>query len=279
MSPASPNEEDTTSSCYLPPPVGEPVAQATARPPAPEPPRLPRGVTSWASYAQPADGEPGATPTATSEGPEHGTGTNRLATAALWCGIGGFIPVAAVAAVVLGVVALRQMGRVVRGGKASAVAGVVLGSVWVVGWVAILALGATGAPQRDADTGALTPGARVEVVDLQGGDCFDGLPASADTTVTAVTGMPCAGSHEAQVGTTLTLPDQPWPGRDQAAALAQDACSTKVGRFIRDQDHERVALTVIYPSTLPDWRRDRGVSCVLVADDGGRLTGTVLKNR
>jgi hypothetical protein len=278
VSPASPNEEDTTSSRYLPP-VGEPVEAAIARPPAPAPPRLPRGVTSWASYARPVDGETGVTSAPTGDGREYRTGTNRLATAALWCGIGGFIPVAAVAAVVLGVVALRQMRRVVRGGKAAAVAGVVLGSVWVVGWVAILALGATGAPQRDADTGALTPGARVAVVDLRDGDCFDGVPASADTVVTAVTGMPCAGPHEAQVGTTLTLPDQPWPGRDQAEALAQDACSTKVGRFVRDQDHERVALSVIYPSTLPDWRRDRGVSCVLVAADGGRLTGTVLKNR
>jgi len=278
VSPASPNE-DTTSSRYLPPPSGDPVPDALVRPPAPAPPRLPRGVTSWASYARPAEGEPGAAPAPTGDGPEPGTGTDPLATAALWCGIGGFIPVAAVAAVVLGVVALRRRRRVVRGGKASAVTGIVLGSVWLVGWVAILVLGTTGTPQRDADTGALTPGARVQVVDLQDGDCFDGLPSSADAVVTAVTGMPCAGSHEAQVGTTLTLPDQPWHGRDQAEALAQDACATKVGRFVRDQDRERVALTVIYPSTLPDWRRDRGVSCVLVAGDGERLTGTVLKNR
>ena len=97
--------------------------------------------------------------------------------------------------------------------------------------------------------------------------------------VTSVTGMPCAGSHEAQVGTTLVLPDQAWPGRDQVAALSRDACSLKVGHFVRDQDRERLALTVIYPGTLPDWRRDRGVACVLIADDGGRLTGTVLKNR
>jgi hypothetical protein len=218
-------------------------------------------------------------PLSSTTDPEHGAGNNRLATAALWCGIGGFIPVAAVAAVVLGAVALRQLRRVVRGGRSAAVAGVVLGSVWVVGWVAILALGATGTPQRDADTGALTPGTRVEVVDLQAGDCFDGVPTSADAVVTSVTGMPCAGPHEAQVGTTLVLPDQAWPGRDQAAALARDACSTKVGRFIRDQDLERVALTDVYPSTLPDWSRDRGVACVLVAADGGRLTGTVLKNR
>ena len=70
-------------------------------------------------------------------------GSNGLAIAALCCGIAGLVPIAAVAAIVLGIVALNQLRDRIQRGKGLAIAGLVLGVLWLVGWaVFIVAVGA-----------------------------------------------------------------------------------------------------------------------------------------
>ena len=277
MSPASPNEEDTTSSRFLqlpPPPV--PGAADAPAPPAPSPPSAPlASPTAHAAYpAYP--GYPVA-PTAPpgSDDREYRPGHNGLAIAALCCGVAVFVPFASFAAIVLGIVALGQVRRVVQKGRGMAIAGIVLGSLWIAGALAFIVFAVTSSPDRDA-TGALAPDQQVGLSDLRPGDCFDGLPAIDDAQLSEVTSAGCAQPHEAQVVASVTLPEGPWPGREDAALRAESMCSTSVRSRVRVADLDRVSLVYVYPSTPAQWRQSRGAMCVLVDPDGGHLTHSVL---
>ena len=79
-------------------------------------------------------------------------GTNGLAIAALCCGIAGILPVAAVVGIVLGFVALGQLRRRIQNGRGLAIAGIVLGALWLGGWVALLVTLPGDAPTTSAST-------------------------------------------------------------------------------------------------------------------------------
>ncbi len=271
MSPSSPNEEDTGSPRFLQLPP--PPASGTA-PPVPSAPSAP--AASPAAY--PAYPSYPAAPTVPSgiDDREYRPGHNGLAIAALCCGVAVFVPFASIAAVVLGIVALGQLRRVVQKGRGMAIAGIALGSLWIAGVLALIAFAVTSSPDREGSTGALVADQTVDVSDLRPGDCFDGLPTIDDTTMSEVTSAACSDPHEAQVAAAVTLPEGPWPGRDDAALRAESTCSTAVPSGVRVEDADRVQLMYLYPSTPTEWRLSRGVLCVLVDPDGGHLTHSVL---
>ncbi|WP_207556095.1 DUF4190 domain-containing protein [Intrasporangium flavum] len=271
MSPSSPNGEDSNASrsFQLPPPpasdgfgVPAPVAPPSYPPPA----------------APPYDvGYPAApTPPPGLDDREHRPGTNGLAIAALCCGIAGFVPFASFVAVALGIVALSQLRRVVQAGRGMAIAGIVLGSLWILGILAFIVFAVASTPDRDASTGALNPDQQVGLSDLVPGDCFDGLPTIDDAQLSEVTSASCDQPHEAQVVASVTLPEGPWPGREDAALRAESMCSTSIRSRVQVADIDRVSLVYVYPSTPSQWRQSRSAMCVLVDPDGGHLTHSVL---
>ena len=307
MSP-SPNTEDTTppSPSPLPPAVPSsppvppaPIASPFAAPgpahdvPPSAPPHL--GTTADASTTTHAfTSFPGASPppvVAPGHDPrEYRPGTNGLAIAALCCGIAGLFPVAAVVAIVLGIVALNQLRRVVQGGRGLAVSGIVLGSLWLLGWAAHIAIGVL----ADAPTSSANgpgPGAasssssasptrpverRVEVGDLKAGDCFTGGSLGSGTDVGDVTVVPCAMPHTSQVITVFELPRGRYPGEDKVVHAADKGCSDKADPLVRESRMDEVDPSFLYPADAWTWANSRAIQCTADAKSG-TVTGSVLK--
>jgi hypothetical protein len=88
----------------------------------------------WTPYGQP---QPGVGPTqlpwsAGGQPWQLQSGTDGFAIAALVLGLLGFIGICAILGVVFGLVALNRIGTSGRGGRGMAIAGTVLGGVWLV---------------------------------------------------------------------------------------------------------------------------------------------------
>lgn len=116
-------------------PDGEGYGQQPAygQPPYGQPPYGAPGYGPPAAYGQPAYGQqpgfgqPYAQP---GYGPQWG-GTNGLAIASLVTGILGFFFVTPVLAIVFGIIGLNQAKSRGQGGKGLAIAGIVLGVLWI----------------------------------------------------------------------------------------------------------------------------------------------------
>ena len=111
--------------------------------------------------------------------------------------------------------------------------------------------------------------------DLKAGDCFDGVPATPDAAIDAVTSRACSGAHEAQVAAIVELHGGDFPGDKESAGLAEKACSDAVEPLVRD-DVTDTDLSFVYPDTALAWRLDRHAVCILQGTSG-KLTGSVLK--
>jgi hypothetical protein len=212
------------------------------------------------------------------DGREHRPGTNGLAIAALCCGIAGLLPVAAVVGIVLGVVALNQLRRVVQNGRGMAVAGIVLGAVWLLGWGALLAIGIA---SGSSGSGGTSPsprqsGHQVSVADLKAGDCFDDDSTGEDEEVGDVTVVPCTTAHTSQVITVFDLPAGSYPGKDKVVAAAEKGCRDKGDPLVREDRMDEVEPSFIYPSDAWTWSESRTIQCLADARTG-TVTGSVLK--
>jgi hypothetical protein len=202
-------------------------------------------------------------------------GTNGLAIAALVCGIVGLFPVAAVFAVVLGIVALNQLRERVQRGRGMAIAGIVLGTLALVGWVILFVVAvATSEPERNA-SGQVTAASTVAIDTLRAGDCFDGVPKKAVDYVDDVTVKPCAGPHEGQVGAIVTLPAGDFPGDKKSADLAGRTCGDKLEPLMREEAFGDLDLLYVYPDSAFAWKMDRSAICILAARTG-TTTGSAL---
>jgi hypothetical protein len=199
-------------------------------------------------------------------------GSNGLAIAALCCGILGIVPLAAVVAIVLGIVALNQLRDRIQRGKGMAIAGLVLGVLWALGWVAFIVAVATDAPARDA-SGAVTQSTDAFVEDLKAGDCFSG---AGRTEVDSVTIVPCASPHESQVVTIFAMPAGPWPGKDEVVAAAEDGCAEKADPLLTSQAFDDLRPSFIYPQDAFSWRGSREIICTVDAPKG-TTTGSALR--
>ncbi|WP_186815276.1 DUF4190 domain-containing protein [Terrabacter aerolatus] len=283
----------------MPPPAGDlppepapgdqtvPVPQPT--PPMLPPPGPPPGYASAPSYgsaaptpaapgspfAAPAPGSPFMAPPGSPyppSAPVPVSGRNGLAIAALCCGIAGIIPVAAVVGIVLGAVALGQLRRRVQKGKVMAVVGIVLGVLWLAGWVALIVSAANDAPPRTA-SGSVTASTDAYVEDLKAGDCFSG---AGREEVDSLTIVPCTSAHESQVVTTFTLPAGAWPGKDKVVADAEKGCTDKGDPLVTDRAFATQRPSFIYPQDAYSWRSSREIIC-LVEPEKGTTTGSALK--
>jgi hypothetical protein len=91
----------------------------------------PGGGQSYGQPSGPPYGQPGWAPA-------QQPGTNGLAIAALVLGILPIFGVGAMMAIVFGVIARGQIARSGQGGKGMAIAGIILGSLWIVVVVVII---------------------------------------------------------------------------------------------------------------------------------------------
>jgi hypothetical protein len=251
-----PSDRPNDSQASLGDAAGEPVAPAAAAWPPPPP-----GV-----YL----------PSLPPPQPTYAPGTNGLAIAALCCGIFGLFLVSSILGVVFGIVALNQLRARPQKGRNMAIGGIVSGSAWLVVWAALIGIGLTSGPERDA-TGKVTAQGTVVLEELRAGDCFDGVPTGEETwhSRDSVTVKPCAGPHEAEVGAVVTLPDGDFPGSDEAFDLASTACTDRLEPLMRDEAFDQTDLLIFYPDSAFAWRMDRSAMCILVALQD-TMTGSVL---
>ncbi len=225
-------------------------------------------------------------------------GSNGLAVAALCCGLLGIFPLAAIAAIVLGIVALSQLRRRIQRGRGMAIAGIVLGGLWLVGWTAALIFAASvdqptpeppGAvaqqPSRVVTpdpSEALTPDPsrpvtrqpEIFVDDLKAGDCFSS-PGDAQDDVDLVTVIPCTSPHESQVVVIFELPEGPYPGENKVIDAAEKGCADKADPLLTDQAYDELDPGFLYPDAFT-WRGDRTIICTVEAPSG-TTTGSALK--
>jgi hypothetical protein len=205
--------------------------------------------------------------------PDKVPGSNGLAIAALVLGLAGIFPLAAIAAIVLGIVALVQLQRRIQRGRGMAIAGIVLGVLWLIGWVIVLVAFVNDQPAHDPSA-AVTEQSETFVDDLRAGDCFSYTGGKTDE-VDLVTVIPCASPHEAQVVITFELPDGAYPGDDKVIDAAEKGCTDKGDPLLTDRAYENLDPAFFYPDSRT-WPGDRTVTCVIEAPSG-TTTGTALR--
>jgi len=224
-------------------------------------------------------------------------GTNGLAIAALCCGIAGILPVAAVVGIVLGFVALGQLRRRIQNGRGLAIAGIVLGALWLGGWVALLvtlpgdapttsastvasaaprpsaSTPASSAPSAPSATSASPSQTHAYIDEIKAGDCFSG---GRTDTPNLVTIIPCTAPHESQAVLRFDLPAGRYPGEKAVVAAAEKGCTDKADPLITDRAYNELEPSFFYPSDAYSWRGDHTVLCLVEASKG-TTTGTALR--
>ena len=124
-----------------PGPIADPSAPAAQLPPEQQPGTPPYGPMPpqfGAPYGVPP-GYPPPYPYGYGYAPPQQGGTNGMAIAAMVCGICGFVClVPGLVAIVLGIVALPQIKRSGQSGRGMAITGIVMGGLWILGFVLLI---------------------------------------------------------------------------------------------------------------------------------------------
>jgi hypothetical protein len=200
------------------------------------------------------------------------TVTNGLATAAMICGLAAILfAITAPVGVGLGIAALVQIKRRNQNGTGQAIAGIVVGGVISLFWIAVIAFAVTG-DYSDTDYGrGPVSSSSVYVEELAVGECFD--DASGEDEVYR---RSCAEPHDGEITGDVTMAAGPYPGDDQAAKTASAMCDAEFGTYVgKAADKSELESTYWHP-TEDTWDEgDRLVVCAAYGPDGDLLTGTV----
>ncbi|HEY3509802.1 DUF4190 domain-containing protein [Kribbella sp. NPDC051137] len=199
-------------------------------------------------------------------------GTNSLATASLVTGLGGIvIGVSAPVAVGLGIAALVQLSRRPQQGKGMAIAGIIIGALVTLGYLALIALVIAFASSADT-SGAPDPGSSSVYVDeLAVGDCFD------ETSVEdEVIRRDCPVEHDGELVASVDLPAGAYPGDKAIDDAADQACAGPFGAYVgKSRDESELELAWWTPDK-PTWNSgDHRVLCAAYGPGTDKLTGTV----
>jgi putative regulator of septum formation len=186
---------------------------------------------------------------------------SKLAVIALVTGVLALAPVA----VGCGIAALTVIRRTGRRGHGMAVAALFATAAWIivagaVGTVAVLTHG--------FKKPVTIKYHEASVFKVRQGDCVN------TPNGQAVSVLPCATPHDAEVFATFTLPGSAWPG---AAAVQQDAssgCATRLSGYLNPQLSISLAQTYVYPNKVSWSSGTRTVVCEVHATSG-QLTGSV----
>ncbi len=110
-------------------------------------------------------------------------------------------------------------------------------------------------PARDEE-GAIVRGGRVEITDLETGDCFDWVTDVGTGSIRQIDLKPCDGDHEAVALTEIYYPaptTEPWPGVETINTYAIAECMTTAAGL---------EIINIMP-TAESWTEgDRAVMCI-----------------
>lgn len=171
--------------------------------------------------------------------------------------------------VVLALVALRRIRAQGSRGRGPALAGLVLGAVSTLGWIAVLVtVLATSAATRPLAADLDAP-RDAHAAQLVTGSCVAALPA--DGPVDHVRTVPCGDEHEAQVITDYEFEAGAiWPGTDAVVARVTEACA------LSDAERDAGLRTVVWTPDERSWGRGDRTGLCLAAPSDGTMTGSLL---
>lgn len=237
-----------------------------AEPAAPYAPGQPAAPGPGTPYAQ----QPyGYTPTPAPYGPPPQAGTDGVAIAALVTGV----LCLAIVPLVLGIVGLNRVRTSGRNGRGMSIAGIVLGTLGVIGWGVFIALFAavfSSGDVRDAIGDAVDAANGSPTLTV--GQCFD-MPADA-TDFLGLEDRDCSGPHTAEVVGTQDLTDADYPGEDSAIATAEEFCLSAFAEYVGlDFDSSALDMGYGYPTDTSWALGDRQIACYATTMDGSPLAG------
>ncbi len=243
----------------VPSPTGRPRAWGAPPPPSGYPPPRPTG------YPPPPPS--GYLPAPPSWGPPPGatsSGLDGFAVAAL---VTGLIPCAGILGIVFGAVALGRIRKSAKKGRGMAIAGIVLGALWLLAGGIGTALSLAGEADR-ADDGSVTRRGSVKVDALRTGDCPTSLP---DGVIRTIDLAPCSQPHRAEVYGTFTLTGSRFPGEEETTRLANSGCLERLITFVGKPREASFEIYYLTPTSATWAVGDRTVHCLLTTANGALL--------
>ena len=175
---------------------------------------------------------------------------------------------------VLGLIALRQIGRRGERGKGLAIGGSVLSGIGLALWVLLLATGGASDFWQGVKEGA-RDGASISLVK---GECFDAPGGSLSGETYDVDKVPCSGEHDGEVFASFRLKDGSYPGDESVGSTADERCYGLQDAYAMDGWAVPDDVDVYYLTPTEDsWSAgDREVTCVFGnVTEGENLTGSL----
>jgi len=171
-------------------------------------------------------------------------------------------------ALIFGVVSLSRIKSAggLKTGRGMAIAGIVLGVVWLIGGGILTAVLLSNLAGRDSTATAADDG-RVPWGDIRGGDCLADIPD--EGTVDLVEVAPCTQPHHGEAFATFDLPVGPYPGDESTKAQAEDGCRARVPADV-DVDQslaDQLGLFYLYPRRVNWTLGERSVLCIASSDE------------
>jgi hypothetical protein len=219
------------------------------------------------------------------------SGTNGMAIAAFVLGLVGFVWICAILGIVFGIIALNRTRRTFERGRRLAIAGIVLGSVWLavlVGLIVFLVVfvggggsnGSSSAPPASASIGASSQ--TVDPFTLNTGDCFDNPTPTLGQVqrVTSVVQTPCTQPHNAQIFATFNVQGSllSYPGDAKMRSLAESGCNARIAASLdRAKITNSMTIRFLFPLEGSWLGGQRTISCIIY-NPTPTLTSSLLKS-
>jgi hypothetical protein len=171
---------------------------------------------------------------------------------------------------IFGIIALVQTKRTGQKGRGLAIAGVTISSIYFVAIAIAVTVSLLSGASRDA-SGQISDSGSVSINDLKVGDCVESLR---EGTAYAVTAVPCAQPHHAEVFAKFALTGSSYPGDTSVSSQAESGCSTRLDNYSSSAVDDEALDIYYFPPSRQSWSSDKTVIC-LVVDEGGTRTGSV----
>jgi len=232
-------------------------------------------------YTRPGPGPGG--PPAGPGGPGRRAGapgkTNGFAVASLILGLLDITVIGAIAGIVLGVLALRQIRRTGERGQGLAIAGLGFSALWLalLGAYFVLHGGSSPSvpPASSGHSSSPTPGpsstashgpSSTNVFALRPGQCFQNPPASQTVLgVTYVTVVSCSTPHNAQAFVQFTATGTSYPGVDALRRQADSGCHARVRKSVQTSKIKNsMTLHYLYPLQSSWASGHKTITCLIV---------------
>jgi hypothetical protein len=216
-------------------------------------------------------------------------GTSGMAVASFVLGLLGVVGISAILGIAFGIVALRRIGRTFQRGRGLAIAGIVLGSAWLVLAVAVAVIASssnssTPTSQAGAKTApsAGASGRTVDPFSLVAGDCFDNPTATPGQVqhLTSIVQTPCNQAHNAQIFATFKVSGSmlSYPGSAKLHSIASSGCDARVkGSLNGAKLTNSMTIRFLFPLESSWLGGRRTISCI-VYNPTPTVTSSLLKS-